>query len=136
MRFVLRTVLGIVVGMALAFVLVIAVEWFGALVHPLPANFDGNMAAHVRRFPHWVLAVVVLLWSGTAAAATRVASRVGNRVAGIVVALLLAAALVFNLAMLPYTTWFKVVMLCAFPFACLLGIKNGQRTVTRSNVDR
>ncbi len=127
MKILLRTLLAVVVGMVVAFVLVIAVEWFGALVHPLPANLDGNMQAHVRRFPHWVLAVVVLLWGGTGAAASWVASRIGNRVAGIVVALLLAAALVFNLAMLPYTTWFKVAMLVAFPLACLLGIKHGKR---------
>jgi hypothetical protein len=113
--------------MAVAFALVVAVEWFSSIVHPFPADFDGNMGAHVRRYPHWVLGVVVLAWGATAAAATWVASRIAGRLAGIIVALLLAWALTFNLTMLPYAMWFKVAMLSAFPIACLLGIRYGRR---------
>jgi hypothetical protein len=122
-----RTLLAVVSGMALAFVLVVAVEWFSSVVHPFPANFDGNIPEHVRHYPHWVLGVVVMAWAATAAAGTWVASRIGGRLPGIVVALLLAWALIFNLTMLPYATWFKVAMLIAFPIACLLGIKYGSR---------
>jgi hypothetical protein len=39
----------------------------------------------------------------------------------------LALALVFNLKMLPYTMWFKVVMFSVFSVACLLGIGYGKR---------
>jgi hypothetical protein len=127
MKFALRALLGVVVGMALALALVIAVEAFSAVVYPVPPELKDNIPEHVRRYPDWILAVVVADWSATIAAATWVATRIGNRLAGIIVALLLAAALVFNLAMLPYTTWFKVAMLCAFPFACLLGINYGTR---------
>jgi hypothetical protein len=122
-----RIVLAIVAAMALAFALVVAVELLSSVVHPLPADFDGNIAEHVRRYPHWILAIVILLWGATSAAAAWVAARVGGRVAGVVVALLLAWALVFNLTMLPYATWFKVAMLTAFPIACLLGIRYGSR---------
>lgn len=127
MKVAMRTLLAVVAGMALAVALVVAVELFSAVVHPLPAGFDGNMGEHVRRYPHWVLGMVVLAWGATSAAATWVASRLGNRLAGSVVALLLAWALIFNLTMLPYTIWFKIVMLGAFPIACLLGIKYGKR---------
>ena len=127
MKFGIRTLFAVVVGMALALALVVAVELFSAIVHPIPADFDGNMGEHVRRYPHWILGVVVLAWGATSAAATWVASRVGNRLAGSAVALLLAWALIFNLTMLPYTMWFKVVMLSVFPVACLLGIKYGKR---------
>jgi hypothetical protein len=127
MKFCIRTLVAVVAAMALAFALVVAVEWFGAIVHPIPADFDGNMGEHVRRYPHWVLGIVVLAWGATATAATWVASRVGNRLAGSVVALLLAWALIFNLTMLPYTMWFKVVMFSVFPIACLLGIRYGKR---------
>ena len=127
MKFGIRTLFAVVVGMALAFALVVAVELFSAVVHPIPADFNGNMGEHVRRYPHWVLGVVVLAWGATSAAATWVASRVGNRLAGSVVALLLAWALIFNLTMLPYTMWFKVVMFSVFPVACLLGIRYGKR---------
>ncbi|RPJ80050.1 MAG: hypothetical protein EHM13_12665 [Acidobacteria bacterium] len=120
----LRALVGIVLGMALALALVVAVEVFSGVVHPLPADFDGNIGEHVRRYPHWILGVVVLAWGATAAAATFVASRIGNRIAGIVVALLLACAVVFNLSMLPYAMWFKVVMPGALAVACLLGIWN------------
>jgi hypothetical protein len=123
----IRMLFAVVGGMALALALVVAVELFSAVVHPIPADFDGNMGEHVRRYPHWVLAVVVLAWSATSTAATWVASRVGHRLAGGVVALLLAWALIFNLTTLPYTMWFKVVMFTAFPIACLLGIGSGKR---------
>ena len=127
MKFGIRTLFAVVVGMALALALVVAVESFSAVVYPIPADFNGNMGEHVRRYPHWVLGVVVLAWGATAAAATWVASRVGNRLAGSVVALPLAWALIFNLTMLPYTMWFKVVMFSVFPVACLLGIRYGKR---------
>jgi len=122
-----RTLLAVVAGMALAFALVVAVEFFSSVVHPFPADFDGNIPHHVRRYPHWVLGVVVLMWGATAAAATWVASRIGGRLAGALVTLLLALALAFNVSMLPYVMWFKVAMFCAFPIACLLGIRYGRR---------
>jgi hypothetical protein len=127
MKSVLRTLFAVMVGLALALALVVAVELLSAVVHPLPANFDGNIGEHVKRYPHWILAVVVLAWSATAAAATWVGSRLGNRLAGAVVALLLAWGLTFNLTSLPYAMWFKVVMFGAFPIACLLGITYGKR---------
>jgi hypothetical protein len=77
--------------------------------------------------PYWVLGVVVLAWGATSTAATWVASRIGGQPADIVVALLLAWALIFNLTMLPYATWFKTAMFIAFPIACLLGIRYGRR---------
>jgi hypothetical protein len=122
-----RTLVGVVVGMALAFLLVVAVEWFSSVVHPFHADFNGNIPEHVKRYPHWVLAVVVLAWGATSIAATWVASRVGGRLAGVIAALLLAWALVFNLTKLPYAMWFKVAMFSAFPIACLLGIRYGRR---------
>ena len=125
-----RTLLAIIAAMTLAFVLVIAVEWFSSIVHPLPPNFNGNMPEHVKNYPHWVLAVVVLAWGATITAATWLASRLGGLLAGIIVALLLAWGLIFNLTTLPYTPWFKIAMCCAFPIACLLGIRYGPRTLS------
>ena len=127
MMSVMRTLLAVVVGMALALVLVMGVELFSAVVYPIPADLHGNIPKHVRRYPHWVLGVVVLAWGATSTIATWVASRVGNRLAGTVVALLLAWALIFNLTKLPYTMWFKIVMFGVFPIASLLGITYGKR---------
>ena len=129
MKNVLRIVLAVVAGMALAFVLVVAVELFSAVVHPFPPGLDpnapGSIPEHVRRYPGWILAVCGLMWGATAAAATWVASRIGGRPAGAVVTLLLAAALAFNLSMLPYVMWFKIAMPAAFFVACLVGIRSG-----------
>jgi hypothetical protein len=127
MRSVGRLVLAVTAGIAMAFALVVAVELFSSAVHPLPADLKGNIPEHVRRYPHWVLGVVVPMWGATAGAATWVASRIGGRGAGVAVTLLLSWALAFNLWMLPYTPWFKVAMLIAFPIACLLGMKYGRR---------
>ena len=116
--------------MALAFVLVIAVELFGAGAHPVPPGFTGTMdemCQHVARFPHWVLGVVVLAWSVTTFVSTWVAARIGNRLAGIAVILILTFAIGFNVSMLPYAMWFKVVMLSCFPVACYLGGVGGVR---------
>jgi len=125
MKSAVRTLLAVVAGMALAFALVVAVEFFSAVVHPFPANFDGSIPEHVKRYPDWVLAVVVPMWGATAAAAAWVASRIGGRLAGAIVTLLLASALAFNLSMLPYVMWFKIAMPAAFFVACLLGIRYG-----------
>jgi len=125
MKTVVRTLLAVVAGMVLAFVLVVAVEFFSAVVHPFPAGFDGNIPEHVRRYPGWILGVVVLMWGATAAAATWVAARIGGRLAGALVTLLLASALAFNLSMLPYVMWFKIAMPAAFFVACLLGVRHG-----------
>ena len=122
-----RTLLAVVAGMAPAFALIVAVELFSSVVHPLPAGFDGNIPEHVRRYPDWVLGVVVPMWGATAAAATWVAARLGGRLAGALVTLLLAWALAFNLSMLPYVMWFKIAMPAAFFVACLLGVRYGRR---------
>jgi hypothetical protein len=132
MKSAVRGLLAVAAGMVVAFALVVAVEVFSAVVHPFPAGLDpnvpGNIPEHVRRYPQWILGVVVPMWGATAAAAAWVASRIGGRLAGAIVALLLAAALVFNLAMLPYVTWFKVVMPAAFAVAALLGVRYGARS--------
>ena len=125
MKSTVRALLAVVAGMLVAFALVVAVEWFSSIVHPFPPDFDGNIPEHVRRYPGWILGVVVPMWGATAAAAIWVASRIGGRLAGALVTLLLASALAFNLSMLPYVTWFKIAMPTAFFVACLLGIKYG-----------
>ena len=122
-----RILFGVVAGMTLAFALVVAIEVFSAVLHPMPANLIGGVPEHVRRYPHWILAVAALAWAATIAASTWVATRIGGRPAGIIMALLLASALIFNLTMLPYASWFKVAMSVALPITCLLGIKYGKR---------
>jgi hypothetical protein len=129
MKTTIRTVLAVAAGLALAFALVVAVEALSAVVHPVPPGTETmeQMCEHVARYPDWVLAVVVLAWGAATFASVWVAARIGNPAAGIAVALVLTLAIVWNIAMLPYALWFKVVMLGCFAAACCWGVTRGVR---------
>jgi hypothetical protein len=134
MATVLRTIFSILVGMALAFALVVAVELGSAVIHPVPPGFTGTqdeMCKHVERYPHWVLGIVVALWTGTTYASVWVATRLGKRIPGIIVGAVLLFALVFNVSMLPYPLWFKISTLTCFPVAFLLGIRSPGRPAVK-----
>jgi hypothetical protein len=125
MRTLFRNILAIIIGIAVALVLVIAVEGFSAIVHPLPAEFNGSMGElcqHVARYPRWVLSVVVLAWSATAYLGTWTATKIGQLIPGMIVSVLLLWAVVFNVAMLPYPMSFKLVMPICLLIACYLGV--------------
>lgn len=115
-----RTLAATVAGIAVAFVLVIAVELFSAVVHPLPQGFGGTteeMCRHVERYQQWVLAVVVPAWAATAFAGAWTAKWMGNSYSFAIVGLLLFAGMVLNVSMLPYPLWFKIADLLAIPAA-------------------
>jgi len=112
------SVAGVAAGLVLALVLLIAVEAFSAVVHPFPPGFgqtpgltpeqqQAELCAHVERYPPWVLAVVVPMWSLLAGLSTSLATRLGGSGAGWVVRMALFAAVLLNVAMLPYPGWFR-----------------------------
>jgi hypothetical protein len=116
----LRVLAGIVAGMVVAMVLVVAVEFFGSVVHPLPEGFGGTteeLCRHVENYPPWVLAVVVVAWAVTAFAGAWAAKRIGNLASLVAVGLILVAALLLNLSQLPYPLWFKIANVLAIPAA-------------------
>ena len=122
----IRAVGSILAGLTLALGLVSAVELVSAVVHPLPPDFTGtmeDMCKHVERYPHWVLALVVPAWGGTTFASTWVTRRIGGRGCGAFAGFVLLAAVVFNIAKLPYPMWFKVVNLIAIPAAVFMGLR-------------
>lgn len=134
MATVFRVVVAILAGIMTSFVLVVAVEVFSSVVHPLPADFDGTtdaMCEHVANYPQWVLAVVVPLWGLTAFAGTWVAGRMGNRGSALFLGVLLLAAVLFNLSMLPYPLWFKLVQ----PVVIVVAVWLGCRWSCRSRVE-
>jgi hypothetical protein len=123
----LRTLAAIIAGMIVALVFVVAVELFSAVVHPVPPDFGGTMeemCQHLSRYPHWVLALVVLAWGATAFVSTWTAARIGNRGSAVLTGLLLLAAVVFNISQLPYPNWFKIVILLVIPTAIVLGSRS------------
>lgn len=122
---IVRAAVAIVAGMLAVFLLVVAVELFSAVVHPLPENFGGTkeeICQHVERYPNWVLAVVVAAWGGTALTGTWIAGRLGNRGCALFMGVLLFTALVFNISMLPYPIWFKTAILMVIPSAIVAGL--------------
>jgi hypothetical protein len=124
MATIFRTLVAIIAGMLVAFVLIVAVELFSAVVHPVPPDFGGTMeemCQHVARYPTWILALVVPAWGAAAFVSTWTAKKIGNRGSAICVGLLLLAGVVLNISMLPYPIWFKLVILLVIPTALVLG---------------
>lgn len=125
MRPVLITIFACVTGLALAFVLVIAVELFSFVVHPFPEGFDGSQTAmceHVANYPDWVLALVVPMWAVTVFGSVWVSQRIGNVFAATTIGVLLLIAVGWNQWMLPYPVWFEAANLVAFPLATAVAI--------------
>jgi hypothetical protein len=134
----LRTLAGTLLGLFVAFVLIVGVEGFSAVVHPLPEDFGGTMeemCRHVERYPQWVLAVVVPMWAIAALVGTWIAQRIGNMYSSGIVGLLLVSALVLNLSMLPYPIWFKAVTLLVVPAASFAGSRFAGRRKTAGQGD-
>jgi hypothetical protein len=130
-----RTLAAIFAGMFVAFLLVVAVEYFSSVVQLVPEGFAGTMeemCKHVERYPNWVLAVVVPAWGVTAFAGTWAAQRIGNLWSFAIVGALLLAGLVFNISKLPYPIWFKIANLLVIPSAIVLGHRWSTRRKTVS----
>jgi hypothetical protein len=70
------------------------------------------------------------MWAATALVGTWIAQRVGNLYAAGIVGLVLLSALVFNISMLPYPIWFKVVNLLVIPTAIVGGSRLSRRPKT------
>jgi hypothetical protein len=136
MAIVVRVVGAIVAAMLAAFILLAAVELFSAVVYPVPPDFGGTMeemCKHVERYPHWVLAMVVPAWAGTAFASTWIAGRLGNFGCALFIGLLLLAALIFNVSMLPYPIWFKIASLIGIPCAIVSGLYLSSRRIAAAS---
>ncbi len=135
MKAILRSILAILAGLAVMLLLIIAVEAFSAVVYPLPADFKGTteeMCAHVEHYPPWILAVVVPAWGFAGLASAWTARRIGNTYSAAIVGLLMLLALVSNLAMLPYPTWFKAANLLVIPLALIAGTRLASRSKSTS----
>lgn len=125
-----RAILGLLAGLAIAFLLVIAVELFSAVVHPFPEGFEGTkeeVCAHVEKYPAWVLAAVVPMWALVVFCSCWIARKIGGSFTALLVGALLFVAVGFNQWMLPYPIWFEVANYIAFPLA-IWGAISSNRT--------
>jgi hypothetical protein len=138
MKAVLRNLAAVLAGLLVLFILVVAVELFSAVVHPLPEDFGGTteeMCQHVERYPQWVLAVVVPAWAVAAFASTWTARRIGNLFSSAIIGLLLLAALGYHISMQPYPTWFKIANLLVIPTVIFAGSRLSMRHKTTGTGD-
>jgi hypothetical protein len=107
----MRIVLGVVAGVVVAFLCVLAVEYAGQTIYPPPPGTDLNDPEQVARLmasaPTAALAFVAAAWFVGALAGAWVANAVARRaLAGWIVALLVLAACIAILLMIPgHPTW-------------------------------
>ena len=132
---VLRSVGAVIVALMVAMALIMGVEVLSAIVHPFPPGVDPSdlevCKAHVARYPAWVLVAAMFAWGCTAFVSSWVATRLGagrHWAHGIVVGLMLLAAVILNMSMLPYPSWFWTNVI-VFPVCFIAGSKlAGRRT--------
>lgn len=123
----MRTALGVIAGIVLAFACVYLVEMLGHSIYPPPATVDYNdpdsLRAAMAQMPLGALLFVLLAWTlavlvgGTVAGA--IAAKRHRLLAGIIGGLILAGA-VANLFLLPHPTWFNVAAVVLIPAASWL----------------
>ncbi|TVQ32427.1 MAG: hypothetical protein EA376_06040 [Phycisphaeraceae bacterium] len=111
MKTALRCVGAFAAGLVAVGVMVVAIEFFGLLVHPVPEGFEGTpeeVRRHVEIAPAWFLAAAIPMWAAAAFAGVWIAGRLGNRGCALGLGLLLLAAVFLNISMLPYPVWSKI----------------------------
>ncbi|MDB5389200.1 MAG: hypothetical protein JWM11_4846 [Planctomycetaceae bacterium] len=130
MRPFLRTVLSTVAGLITALLLLIAVEGFSAVVHPVPEGFGSTpeeMCQHVANYPPWVLAVVVPMWGGIAFLSVWLTAKIGNLISAGIVGTLFMAAVIANIMMLPYPSWFSIACPLVTSIAVVMAVRLNYR---------
>ena len=137
---ILQSVGAVFLGLVIAFAMVIGIEGFGAVYHPFPPDVDPTdfavCAAHVARFPDWILAVSSLGWTLTVVAASWTATRLGtgrHPAHGLGIGGFLLGLAVFNMVILPYPIWFKVVTFITLSLGAYLGAKWARCCKTRES---
>jgi hypothetical protein len=109
---VVRTVIAVVVGTVVAFVLVGVIEAIGEFVYPPPAGVDfgkpDQLASYMQRLPGGALAFVLAAWIVATFLGGLVAAWIARTrtalVAAIVGALVLAAT-IMNFVLIPHPPW-------------------------------
>lgn len=110
----LRSVLGVIIGIISGFVVIYAVEHVGQLIWPVATELDlkdkAAAAAFLAGMPIGGLVTVVVAWILGAYTGSMVALLMSDRrrIAGIIPAALIFAATVLVLFMLPHPLWMAV----------------------------
>jgi len=109
---VVRTVVAVVVGTVVAFVLVGVIEAVGELAYPPPAGVDfrapGQLASYMERLPAGALAFVLAAWIVATFAGGLVAAWIARpraALAAAIVGALVLAATIMNVVLIPHPAW-------------------------------
>jgi len=114
----LRTVLGIVAGVVLAFVVLMGLEMAGHAAMPPPAGLDPTNPEDLKRMvassPMAAKAWVVFAWFAATVAGGWLARRLSRTGwAGWAIAGLIAAGGVANILMIPHPLWMQIAAVAA-----------------------
>ena len=106
----MRIVLGVVAGLATAFVCIAAIEFVSHMILPPPPGFDLTNPAHAERLmdvmPPAAIALVAAAWFVGALLGAAVANAVARRsLAGWIVALLVICGGVWTMIAIPHPIW-------------------------------
>ena len=111
-----RTLLGVLAGLATMVVVIMAVQFVGAQLYPPPADVDmadtAAFAAMLASLPLAALVFVVLAWALGAFAGGWVAARIATahpRVAAVVVALAVVAGVLAMVLAFPHPMWMSAL---------------------------
>jgi len=134
----IRKIAAVVLGVVLAFVLIIAVESLGHSVYPPPADLDftdqAAMRAYVDTLPLGALLFVMAAWLagtfGGGLLAILVAGESPFVNAAIIGGLVLLGT-VINLVSIPHPTWFSITSVVAIVATALLTSRIGAAFVGR-----
>jgi hypothetical protein len=118
---IVRSVVGVIVGIVVGSGLVYAIEWPGHLIHPLPEGVDPwdpssrpALEAHAANAPPAVFLLALLAIAVGTSGGAWLAAKVAGRapiVHGLVVGLWFLLASAMNLTMIPHPVWFAVINL-------------------------
>jgi len=129
----MQSIGAILLSLVVAFLLVAGLEGLSAILHPWPEDFAGTseeITMQVETTPDWVLALLGGVgWGGTMFVSAWLATRLGSNrkpIHGYLVGLILISAVIFNISMLPYPTWFSLLNLVVLPTALYFGVRLGQ----------
>src|SRR5688572_11676775 len=122
----LRSILGIVAGFIVGFILVVLIEIPGYFIHPLPPGFDMNdtaaLRSHMEKAPFIAILGVALAWFIGPIVGSWLAALIARRPApALVIGIIFLAADISNLVSFYHPLWLVIVGLLAPLVATWLG---------------
>jgi len=124
----MRRVLGVIVGLVVAFVCVQGAELISHQLYPFPPGADMHDMATIKRFvatlPPPAFVLVLAGWLVGTLLGTFVAAKIGrSRVPAYVLGAILLAAGIMNSIVIPQPLWFSAVSVVIFVVGTFIGAR-------------